>query len=90
MKINNWSVVKSPIGISIKHIKDKKLSSVEVCMSMIDGKLDISVYHDGVDEPISQAQHITNRVALVRKKPTNKELLAWQKTVAALKKKGAK
>jgi hypothetical protein len=36
-------------------------------MSMIDGKLDISVYHDGVDEPISQAQHITNRVALVRK-----------------------
>ena len=68
MKINSWSVAKSPIGISIKHIKDKKLSSVEVCVAMVEGKVQISVYQEGVDEPITQALHNTNRVALVRKK----------------------
>jgi hypothetical protein len=89
MKINNWSVVKSPIGISLKHIKDKKLSSVEVCVAMVEGKVQISVYQEGVDEPITQALHNTNRIPNVRK-PTEAEWVKWGRQIEKAKQKGCK
>ena len=46
MKINNWSVVKSPIGISLMHIEDKRPTGLEVCISVVDGKVNINAYQD--------------------------------------------
>lgn len=61
MKINNWSVVKSPIGISLMHIEDKRPTGLEVCISVIDGKVNINAYQDGVDEPVMEIKHTTKK-----------------------------
>jgi hypothetical protein len=53
MKINNWSVVKSPRGLSLRHIKNGKISSNgEVCVSVVEGYLTVSVHVDCVDDPV--------------------------------------
>jgi hypothetical protein len=55
MKINNWSVVASPNGVSLKPVTSANtLSNGEVCVSMRQGELHISVYRDGRDEPLWQ------------------------------------
>ena len=89
MKINNWSVVKTPIGVSLKHTEGKRLSSLEICIAMIDGKVHISTHQDGVDEPITQALHNTNRIPNVRK-PTEAEWVKWGRQIEKAKQKGCK
>ena len=61
MKLNNWSVVKSPRGISLKPIEDKKLSSTEVCVAIVEGVLHISIHRDGVNTPVLEMQHSTKK-----------------------------
>jgi hypothetical protein len=39
------------------HIKDKKPSGLEVCISVVDGKVNINAYQDGVDEPVMEIKH---------------------------------
>ena len=54
MKINNWSVVKSPIGVSLRHITGGQISSNgEVCVSVIDDHIRVTVHIDGVELPIT-------------------------------------
>jgi hypothetical protein len=59
--IKNWSMVKTPIGVSLKHIENKKPSDIEVCVATIDGVLHISIHQDGIDLPLVEIQHNTNR-----------------------------
>lgn len=52
MKLNTWSVVKSPIGVSLKHMPNgKQTSRVEICLSCVDGIVSIGVHVDGFDAP---------------------------------------
>jgi hypothetical protein len=54
MKINDWSVVKSPIGVSLRHMEDGRISSNgEVCVSMSKHHITVSIHIDGVDLPIT-------------------------------------
>ena len=55
MKINDWSVVKSPIGVSLRHMGDSRniSSSGEVCVSMTNDHITVSIHIDGVDLPIT-------------------------------------
>jgi hypothetical protein len=54
MKINDWSVVKSPIGVSLRHMEDSRISSNgEVCVSMTNDHITVSIHIDGVDLPIT-------------------------------------
>lgn len=54
MKLNNWSVVRSPNGISAKHLSLHR--DIEVCVSMSDGKLNINVYRDGYDNAMKRVK----------------------------------
>ena len=47
MKLRNWSVVRSPNGISAKPLSEH--NDIEVCLAIKNGKLDISVHRDGYD-----------------------------------------
>ena len=40
MKVNNWSVVKSPLGVSLKPIN----GCGEVCVSVVNGVLSVAIY----------------------------------------------
>ena len=54
MKINDWSVVKSPIGVSLRHMDGSRISSNgEVCVSMTNDHITVSIHIDGVDLPIT-------------------------------------
>jgi hypothetical protein len=54
MKINDWSVVESPNGISLRHFTDKDLDyRGEICISVKEEVIHINVYVDGVDDAIS-------------------------------------
>ena len=54
MKVNDWSVVKSPIGVSLRHMDSSEISSNgEVCVSMTNDHITVSIYIDGVDLPIT-------------------------------------
>ena len=53
MKINNWSVVKSPNGVSLKSLKGGEvINSYEVCVSIQDGVLTVNLHKDGFDPVI--------------------------------------
>ena len=73
MKINNWSVVKTGVGISLMQWKDKNPTGFEVCVSMIDGKLNISIHQSGIDAPIMEMQHNTTPIPYFKteKRPKN-------------------
>jgi hypothetical protein len=74
MKINSWSVVKSPIGISLMQWKDKNPTGFEVCVSVIDDKLNISIHQSGIDAPIMEMQHNTTPIPYFKtekKQPKN-------------------
>ena len=61
MKINSWSVVKSPTGISLRHIKDNKISSNgEVCVSVLGNLLVVNIYADGEDSALTNLRIDTN------------------------------
>jgi len=47
MKVNSWSVVRSPAGISAKPLTQH--NEIEVCVSIKKGKLHIGVHRDGQD-----------------------------------------
>ena len=47
MKVNDWSVVKSPQGLSIKPIG----GCGEVCISVIDGFIRVAVYPEILNDP---------------------------------------
>lgn len=73
MKLNNWSIVKSPIGVSLRHIKNGKVNSNgEVCVHVIDGVLRVSVHIDCVDEPVGvmcfSTEDLKPRVPKLKKK----------------------
>lgn len=54
MKVNDWSVVKSPIGVSLRHMDSSEISSNgEVCVSMTNDHITVSIHIDGVDLPIT-------------------------------------
>jgi hypothetical protein len=55
MKVNDWSVVRSPIGISLRHLNKRKEVEYagEVCVSVVDGMISIAVYADSADEAVS-------------------------------------
>jgi len=53
MKINKWSVVKSPIGVSLKPLGESEMvNSYEVCIHIQDGVLTINLHKDGFDPVI--------------------------------------
>lgn len=47
MKVNSWSIVRSPVGISAKPLTQH--TYLEVCLSIEKGKLHVSVHRDGQD-----------------------------------------
>ena len=47
MKINEWSVVKAPQGVSLKPIKGYG----EVCISVVNGVLRVAVYPEVLNDP---------------------------------------
>ena len=47
MKINEWSVVKAPQGVSLKPIKGYG----EVCISVVNGVLRVAVYPEILNDP---------------------------------------
>lgn len=54
MRVNDWSVVKSPIGVSLRHMDSSEISSNgEVCVSMTNEHITVSIHIDGVDLPIT-------------------------------------
>lgn len=54
MKVNDWSVVKSPIGVSLRHMDSSEISSSgEVCVSMTNDHITVSIHIDGVDLPVT-------------------------------------
>lgn len=54
MRVNDWSVVKSPIGVSLRHMDGSEISSNgEVCVSMTNDHITVSIHIDGVDLPIT-------------------------------------
>lgn len=59
MKLNNWSIVPSPTGISAKPLAQH--NDIEVCVSIVNGKLRIGVHRDG--------QHAAMRVFNMEIKP---------------------
>lgn len=57
MEMNSWSIVKSPIGLSLRNIQNGKISYCgEVCVAVVDGVLSVRVYADGLDAPISSME----------------------------------
>ena len=61
MKINSWSVVKSPTGLSLRHIKNSKINhNGEVCVSVLGDLLVVSVYADGEDTALAHLRLDTN------------------------------
>lgn len=53
MKINDWSVVRSPNGVSLMHLDHKKEpTDPEICVSVVDGVLSVTLHLSGVDEPV--------------------------------------
>jgi hypothetical protein len=65
MKLNNWSIVRSPKGVSAKPLSMH--TDIEVCVSVTNGKLDIGVYRDGHD-------HALKRVKMAIKPPKKKKI----------------
>jgi len=47
MKLNEWSVVKSPQGVSLKPVK----GCGEVCVSVVNGVLRVAVYPEVLNDP---------------------------------------
>lgn len=73
MKINGWSVVKSPIGVSLRRMKSKGEVDMcgEICVAFADGGFCISVYADGVDPAVSSMfvpQEVLQPVVRTRKR----------------------
>lgn len=54
MKINGWSVVKSPIGVSLRGMDGDMYSAREICVARVGEKLRISVHEDGRDEVLCE------------------------------------
>lgn len=54
MKLNDWSVVRSPNGISAKHLTLH--DDIEICVSIKNGKLSIGVHRDGYDKTLRRIQ----------------------------------
>lgn len=52
MKINDWSVVKSPAGVSLRHVKGNAMCTREICIHHADGQMRVAVYADGIDSPL--------------------------------------
>lgn len=50
MKLNNWSIVRSPSGISAKPITQH--NDIEVCVSIKKGKVRVGVHRDGYNTAI--------------------------------------
>lgn len=51
---NKWSIVTTPSGVSLRHVKDGLISyNGEVCLRVKDGLMFISVHIDGLDLPIT-------------------------------------
>ena len=65
MKLNDWSIVRSPKGISAKPLSTH--TDIEVCVSVTNGKLNIGVYRDGQDYALKRV-----KVALKPPKKRNK------------------
>lgn len=55
MKIHEWSVVRTPDkkGLALKKMT-ADAHEYEVCVSVRDGKLEVSIHRDGVFEPVSE------------------------------------
>lgn len=47
MKLNEWSVVKSPQGVSLKPVE----GCGEICVSVVNGFLRVAVYPEEVNDP---------------------------------------
>jgi hypothetical protein len=57
MKMNSWSIVKSPKGLSLRNVQNGKISYCgEVCVAVVDGVLSVRVHVDGLDTPISSME----------------------------------
>jgi hypothetical protein len=54
MKLNGWSIVKSPAGISLRPITDGTPDTPEVCIHILNGTLDISVHLAGFTDEIAR------------------------------------
>lgn len=63
MRIKDWSVVESPIGVSLRHVVSEKLgfggvrntlSRREICIAVVDGRMQISLHDSGIDEPLCE------------------------------------
>jgi len=47
MKLNEWSVVKSPQGVSLKPVGGYG----EICVSVVDGFLEVFIYPEILNDP---------------------------------------
>lgn len=57
MKMNSWSIVKSPRGLSLRNIQNGEISYCgEVCVAVVDGVLSVQVHVDGLDTAISSME----------------------------------
>ena len=56
MKMNGWSIVKSPIGVSLRPLVGGVPGSGEICVDMDQstGVISITVHADGYDLPVSE------------------------------------
>jgi hypothetical protein len=56
MKLNGWSVVKTPLGVSLRPIDGHG----EICVSEVDGMYHIAVHQDisrqAIDEAVSETR----------------------------------
>lgn len=57
MKLHGWSVVRSPNGLSLMHLDpSNEPTDPEICISVEDKRLTITLHLAGVDEPIQTMQ----------------------------------
>ena len=73
MKLNNWSIVKTPTGVSLRHIENGKISNDgEVCVCVVDGVLNVLIYRDGIDSSIARIVMPTDSLAPYQPKKTRR------------------
>jgi hypothetical protein len=54
MRLNGWSIAKSPAGVSLRPLTNGYPDTPEVCIDIIDGMLDISVHADGKEHAVAR------------------------------------
>lgn len=65
--INDWSVVPSPIGVSLRPMAGDRCTDPEVCIHIKDDFLSVSVHLSITDEPVLVTRLDLNSIHNLRK-----------------------